>query len=210
MEGFTLVDGGVAVVIVISAILAYARGFVREALAIAGWVAAAVLAYMFAPRAEPLMREIPVLADFLENCAASTIAAFAAVFAVVLIVVALFAPLFSSVVQRSALNAIDQGLGFLFGALRGMLLVVIALIVYDFVAGTEGVQIVEDSRSAQVFASLQDRISGEIADQEQALNWLTERFELLIERSCGPTAEVPEGTAPAETSPETAPEATEG
>jgi membrane protein required for colicin V production len=185
MEGFTLVDGGVAVVIVVSAILAYARGFVREALAIAGWIAAAVLAYMFAPRAEPLMREIPVLSDFLENCAASTIAAFAAVFAVVLILFALFTPLFSSLVQRSALSAVDQGLGFLFGALRGMLLVVIALIVYDFVAGGQGIAMVEQSRSAQVFASMQDRISGEIADQEQALNWLTQRFEDLIARSCG-------------------------
>lgn len=185
MEGFTLVDGAVAVIIVFSAILAYSRGFVREALAIAGWVAAAILAYMFAPRAEPLIREIPYVADFLDNCAASTIAAFAVVFAGTLILFALFTPLFSSLVQRSALNALDQGLGFLFGALRGMLLVVIALIVYDFVAGAEGLPIVEDSRSAQVFASLQDRISGEIADQEQALNWLTERFESLIERSCG-------------------------
>ncbi len=203
MEGFTLVDAGVAVVIVISAILAYARGFVREALAIAGWVAAAVLAYMFAPRAEPLIREIPVVSDFLENCAASTIAAFAAVFAVVLIVVALFAPLFSSLVQRSALNAIDQGLGFLFGALRGMLLVVIALIVYDFVAGTEGLPIVEDSRSEQIFQSLQEQIAGEIADQEQALTWLTQRFEDLIARSCG-EGEVPPATAPGDGS---APEA---
>jgi membrane protein required for colicin V production len=196
MEGFTLVDAGVAIVIVVSAILAYARGFVREALAIAGWVAAAVLAYMFAPRAEPLVAEIPVLSDFLENCAASTIAAFAGVFAVVLIVVALFAPLFSSVVQRSALNSIDQGLGFLFGALRGMLLVVIALIVYDFVAGAEGLPIVEDSRSAQVFASMQDRISGEIADQEQALTWLTVRFEDLIARSCGTTEGIDTVTEP--------------
>ncbi|RDC71717.1 CvpA family protein [Rhodovulum sp. 12E13] len=195
MEGFTLVDAGVAVVIVVSAILAYARGFVREALAIAGWVAAAVLAYMFAPRAEPLVAEIPVVSDFLENCAASTIAAFAGVFAVVLIVFALFTPLFSSIVQRSALNAIDQGLGFLFGALRGMLLVVIALIIYDFVAGTEGLAIVEQSRSAQVFASLQDQISGEIADQEQALNWLTERFESLIARACG-TGRLETGTTP--------------
>ncbi|MEM9247305.1 MAG: CvpA family protein [Pseudomonadota bacterium] len=185
MEGFTLVDGGVAVVIIVSAILAYARGFVREALAIAGWIAAAVVAYLFAPRAEPLMREIPVVSGFLDNCAASTITAFAAVFAVVLIVFALFTPLFSSMVQRSALNGIDQGLGFLFGALRGMLLVVIALIIYDFVAGADGIALVEDSRSAQVFASMQDRLSGEIADQEQALNWLTQRFESLIARACG-------------------------
>ena len=54
MEGFTLVDGGVAVIIVLSAILAYSRGFVREAMAIAGWVGAAFLAFLFAPQAHLL------------------------------------------------------------------------------------------------------------------------------------------------------------
>ena len=43
MEGFTIIDGVVAVVIVLSALLAYSRGIVREAMAILGWIAAAVL-----------------------------------------------------------------------------------------------------------------------------------------------------------------------
>jgi len=62
VEGFTIIDGVVAVVIILSALLAYSRGFVRETLSIAGWVAAAVLAFMFAGQAEPLVREIPILA----------------------------------------------------------------------------------------------------------------------------------------------------
>lgn len=197
MEGFTIVDAGVAVIIVFSAILAYSRGFVREALAIAGWVGAAILAYLFAPQAEPLVREIPVVSDFLDNCTASTIAAFAGVFALALVVFALFTPLFSSLVQRSALNALDQGLGFLFGVLRGMLLVVIALVIYDFAVGAEGIEVVEQSRSAQVFASMQERVSGEIANQETALAWLTEKFNGLIDTSCGGGAPVPADPAPA-------------
>ena len=40
MQGFTLVDGIVLALIVISAVLAYARGLVREALSIIGWIAA--------------------------------------------------------------------------------------------------------------------------------------------------------------------------
>jgi len=191
MDGFTLVDGAVAVVIVLSAVLAYARGFVREALAIAGWVLAAVLAYLYAPRAEPLVAEIPILRDFLDNCVASTIAAFAGVFALVLVATALFTPLFSALIRQTALNTVDQGLGFLFGALRGMLLVVIALIVHDFVTGAEGLRIVEDSRSAQVFATAQARIAGELANQDQLLTWLTGRFESLIDRSCGTGAAPP-------------------
>ncbi|MFM7656491.1 MAG: CvpA family protein, partial [Paracoccaceae bacterium] len=46
MEGFTLIDGVVTLVIVLSAILAYSRGLVREAMAIAGWIGAAVLAFV--------------------------------------------------------------------------------------------------------------------------------------------------------------------
>ena len=79
MEGFTLIDAGVAVIIVLSAVLAYSRGFVREAMAIAGWVGAAILAFIFAPTAQPLVKEIPVLGDFLgDSCELSIIAAFAA------------------------------------------------------------------------------------------------------------------------------------
>src|SRR5690606_4270385 len=141
--------GGVALVIVISAILAYSRGFVREAMAIAGWVAAAVIAFLFAAKAEPLIREIPMLGDFLgDSCELSILAAFAAVFALSLVVVSLFPPLFASVVQRSALGGIDQGLGFLFGALRGVILVAVAFLVYDRVIAGEPIPIIDDSRTA--------------------------------------------------------------
>ena len=47
MEGFTIVDGVVAIVIVVSALLAYSRGFVREAMAIAGWIGAALVGLAF-------------------------------------------------------------------------------------------------------------------------------------------------------------------
>ena len=65
MENFTVLDGIVAVIIILSAVLAYSRGFVREVLAIGGWVLAAIVAYVLAPTVEPLMKETPVLRDFL-------------------------------------------------------------------------------------------------------------------------------------------------
>ena len=52
MDGFTAVDGVVLAVILISAILAYSRGFVREVLAILGWAAAAVAAFFLTPFAD--------------------------------------------------------------------------------------------------------------------------------------------------------------
>ena len=180
---FTIVDGGVAVLILLSAILAYSRGLVREVMAIVGWVAAAVLAYMFAGQAAPLVREIPVLGDFLgDSCELSLIAAFAAVFAVALVVASLFTPLFSSVIQRSALGGLDQGLGFLFGVLRGLVLVAVGLLVYDRAIAGASVPAVDNSRTAHIFASMQDKMNQMVPSD--APGWIVARYEEMV-GSCG-------------------------
>jgi membrane protein required for colicin V production len=183
MEGFTIVDGIVVLVIVVSAMLAYSRGLVREAMAIVGWIAAAVLAFIFAPQVEPLIKETPVLGEFIaDSCELSVIAAFAAVFAVALIVMSFFTPLFSSLVQRSALGGVDQALGFLFGVARGILLVAVAFFIYDTVMTGQNFTIVDESRSAQVFNRMTTEI--EARNPEQALGWITGQYEELV-GACG-------------------------
>lgn len=195
MDGFTLIDGIVAAIIILSAILAYSRGFVRESLAILGWIGAAVLAFIFAPAVRPLIAQIPYLNSLIaDNCELGTIAGFAVVFALALVLFSILTPLFSSVVQRSALGGVDQGMGFLFGVARGILLVVIAFIVYDRIMTTERVAMVDQSRSAQVFQQMSGRLNQQIP--QDAPGWLAARFEQLV-RDCGPTATAP---APAGTS----------
>jgi membrane protein required for colicin V production len=200
MEGFTLIDAIVAAVIVLSAILAYSRGLVREGMAIAGWIGAAVVAYIFAPQAEPLVRELPVVGDFLkDSCELSIIASFAAVFALGLVVMSLFTPLFSSAVQNSVLGGLDQALGFLFGVVRGVLLVAVAFIVYDRAVAADTIAMVDNSRSAKVFASFQGSLNETIPDD--APGWIVSRYEALT-ASCGaPAAPAPAEPAPTEPAP---------
>ena len=139
MASFTLVDGIVLALIVLSAVLAYARGLARESLSILGWIVAAFAGFWFAPTVEPLVREVPVLSDLIgTSCELGILAGFAIVFAVALVVVSLFTPLLAGAVANSALGPVDQGLGFLFGIVRGVLLVVIALVVYTRVFGEGG------------------------------------------------------------------------
>lgn len=183
MDGFTIIDAFVALVIVVSALLAYSRGLVREAMSIAGWIGATILAFIFADNVQPLIKGLPVVGDFLngligDSCELWTIASFAAVFAVALVVVSIFTPLFSSIVQRSALGTLDQGLGFLFGVLRGILLVAVAFFVYETVLSAQDIVMVEDSRSARVFG----RMTGQIEDQDPqaALGWITTQYEQLV------------------------------
>ena len=195
MDGFTLIDGVVALVIVLSAILAYSRGFVREAMAIAGWIGAAVLAFVFAESAQPLVKEIPVVGDFLkDSCELSIIAGFAAVFAIGLILASLFTPLFSSVVQRSALGGLDQGLGFLFGVLRGILLVGVAFLVYDRAVAAKTVPMVDNSRSAKIFASFQSNIDAAVPND--APNWIVSRYNDLTAACAAPAEGTEAAPAP--------------
>jgi len=179
MEGFTIIDGVVAVVIILSALLAYSRGFVREALSIGGWVAAAVLGYLFADQLRPILNTVPVLGDFIaDQCELSLLASFSVVMVLGLIVMSIFTPLFSSLVQRSILGGLDQGVGFLFGVVRGVLLVVVALIAYDFVVTDEAIAMVDDSRTAKIFSDLQGRVEEQVP--EDVPGWLRTRFDEFV------------------------------
>lgn len=184
MSGFTVIDAVVAGVIVLSAILAYSRGLVREAMAIVGWIGAAIVAFMFAGAVQPLVKELPMVGPFLEkSCELSIVASYAIVFAVALIVASLFTPLLSSVVQKSVLGGLDQGLGFLFGTVRGVLLVAVAFIVYDRAVAANAIPMVDDSRSAKVFASLQSDLDAEIPTD--APGWIMERYNDMTKMCAG-------------------------
>lgn len=193
MEGFTIVDAGVMVIVLMSAILAYSRGLVREVFAILGWVAAGVAGFMFAANASPLIKQIPVLDKFLgDNCELSIIAGFFAVFAGALILVSIFTPLFASIIQRSALSGVDQGLGFLFGVARGVLLVAVAFLVYNRLMADAAVPMVDGSRSAAVFASLEGKLNEQVPSD--APGWIADRYNDLV-GSCGAAVTADPGTA---------------
>jgi membrane protein required for colicin V production len=119
-------DLGLIVVILISAFLAMLRGFTREVLAIASWGAAAVAAIYLYPFALPYVT--PHIAN--KNIALGVSAA--AVFLVTLILVSLITIKLSDAILDSKVGALDRSLGFLFGAVRGLLLCVIAFVFFNW------------------------------------------------------------------------------
>ncbi len=122
----TVLDIIVIVVVLISATLAMVRGFVREVLSVASWLAAVAAAYFFY---KPL---IPVIRPYIESNTIATIASAALIFFVALIIASYITTKVSDFVIDSRVGAIDRGLGFVFGAARGVLLVVIALWFFNF------------------------------------------------------------------------------
>lgn len=117
MEGFNVTDVAVAVLVLASACFAFSRGFVREALAIAGWVGAAVVAWYGFPEVEARLR------PWISGETLRWAVAGGGTFLVAVAVFALAIRLLSRSVRNSPLSALDRALGFLFGAVRGGIVV---------------------------------------------------------------------------------------
>ena len=119
-------DLGLIVVVLISAFLAMLRGLTREVLAIASWGAAALAAIYLHPLA------LPYVKPYIAKDVIALGAAAAAVFFVTLIAVSLITIKLSDAILDSKIGALDRSLGFLFGAVRGLLLCVIAFVFFNW------------------------------------------------------------------------------
>ena len=161
---FTIADGVILAVLLISGLLAWSRGFTREALAILGWILAAIAALNVALLIEPLLQEIPGVGPMLaSSCTLSKLAAFSVSFAIALILLSIFTPLFSSAVQDSVLGPVDKGLGFVFGVARGLVLAAVVYLIYDqVVPPTDRLAIIDDSRLIGMIAEAASIMSAEL------------------------------------------------
>lgn len=124
----------VFVLLLLSGGLAFARGFVREVLAIGSWIGAAIVTRFAFPHASPIAREVfdsATVTDFLRGFGygeqhrdlLADIAGGIAVFIISMIVLSVLSTIISRIVQGSALSAVDRSMGFLFGLLRGGLVI---------------------------------------------------------------------------------------
>ncbi|MCH7936466.1 MAG: CvpA family protein [Proteobacteria bacterium] len=115
-------DIGVAVLVLISAAFAYARGLVHEVLSVAGWIGAIFATFHGFPFLRPYARQLTTI-DIVADFGAGIV-----IFVLSLVILSLLTRRISKKVKDSTLNAVDRSLGFLFGLLRGALVVCIAYI----------------------------------------------------------------------------------
>ena len=211
---FTFVDGAVALIIILSGVLAYSRGLTREIIALVGWVLAGIAALYFAPVVEPLMHDIPGIGDFFaSSCVISTIAAFTIIVALCLLILSVFTPIVSTAVLDSALGTIDKVLGFVFGVFRGVLLIAIAYLAFIQASAEETVPQLETAATRPLMeesaALIWDNLPGE------APAWLGNRVDELMNACRTPGIEIDpevpeapvEGAEGADGQPEGEPEA---
>jgi membrane protein required for colicin V production len=126
----TLLDVILLVVMLISALLAMVRGFMREVLSIASWAAAALVTVWAYPKLKPIALQ------YVTNDIVASAAAIGVAFLGTLLVVSVVTIKISDMVLDSRIGALDRTLGFIFGLARGLVIVVVAFLFFDWLVPT--------------------------------------------------------------------------
>lgn len=137
----TLLDGILVGFTLVSAMLAMVRGFSREVLSIASWVAAAVAAYFLHPMV------VPYVAPYIDNDKVQLAAAAAIIFFVALIVVTVITMKIADFIIDSRVGALDRTLGFLYGAARGILVVAVGLLFFNWLVAANPPAWISEAKS---------------------------------------------------------------
>ena len=190
----TLLDGILLVVILISAGLAMIRGFTREVCSIGAWIAAAAVAYFFWQPA------LPYVQRYIEDENIALGVTIAGIFFVTLLIVSIITMRISDFVLDSRAGPLDRTLGFVFGAARGLVLVVIAVLFLNFfIAPDRQPEWIAMAKTKPWLDSLGTDLMNQLPDDPEAE---------ILQRIRGETAATnpsPAGTDPATETP-TAPD----
>lgn len=119
-------DYAILAVVAISALVGILRGFIKEVFSLLVWAAAFLVAYHFSDDAAALMEDAVSLPS------ARLAMGFTGLFVAVLLVGGLLNYLLGRLVESTGLSGTDRLLGGLFGAGRGLALVVAVLLVAGF------------------------------------------------------------------------------
>ncbi|MDH3992360.1 MAG: CvpA family protein [Gammaproteobacteria bacterium] len=116
-------DWVIIVVLAVSTLLSVWRGFAREAISLAAWVAAFVVANLFVDQMASL------LATWISNITGRYVAAYAILFVGTLMLGSLLGMLARQLVKVTGLSVLDRLLGTVFGFARGVILILVCAFV---------------------------------------------------------------------------------
>lgn len=152
-------DLGVVAVIGLSAIFAFARGFVREALSIVAWVGAAFVTFYIYANVETAVEPM------VHNPLLSGLIGIAGTFIVCLIILTIVTGIAARGVRSTGLSPIDRTLGFVFGLVRGAFILSLAYLMLDMVQPNDRPEWLRDAKSAPYLEQGANLIRGFLPEQ---------------------------------------------
>jgi membrane protein required for colicin V production len=151
------VDITIVVVLAASVLLAFWKGFVHQVLSLLGWVLALLAARL-------LGQEVaPIFSSWLADPGLQLAAAYVAIVLVVLLASVVVSSAFGTLIRKIGLGAIDRVLGVLFGALRGLLIVVVAVAIASLTDLRQH-KLWQDSLLLPYMESIRDWTAGHLDD----------------------------------------------
>ena len=168
----TAFDVAIGVLVLISAILATARGLTREVLSLVTWAGSAAIAvWMWQYHPE-------IARGFIREEIVADIATVVVSFIVSLIVLHLITMRIADFVVESKIGPLDRTLGFVFGALRGILIGVIIVVFGQWLNWGGFSDYVDGSRTVPPLASVGDGLIRMLPDNlEEAVTGFLEGDE---------------------------------
>lgn len=133
MDSFPVnpIDILVAVVLLLSAILAFSRGAVREILGVGAWIGAAFATIFGFPHLRPFARQV-IESQLIADAVAALV-----IFIIALIILVVASQIIATRVQGSRLGPLDRTLGFIFGLARGVALICLAYMLFVWAMAEE-------------------------------------------------------------------------
>jgi membrane protein required for colicin V production len=127
-----VIDLVVAAIVIISAIISFLRGLIREVLTIAGVVGGLLAAFYLGPKLSPTFRgwfdipedpeKVEKLFDIIPMTMVADGLAYAAIFIAVVIIISVISHFTAGAIKAMGLGPVDRTLGVLFGIARAILL----------------------------------------------------------------------------------------
>jgi membrane protein required for colicin V production len=179
--------------------LAMVRGFSREILSIASWAAAAAAAFFFYPLV------LPYVQPYIDNEQIAMVAAAGVVFVIALIIVTVITMKIADWIIDSRIGALDRTLGFLYGAGRGILVVAVGLLFFNWLVGANAPNWIAAAKSRPLLESIGTWLEGMLPDDPE--NSILKRLSPSDPEAGAETApEAPSAESPpADTPPAEAP-----
>ena len=180
METFSSFDMISTGLIFFSGIFAYFRGLIKEILLILNWILAIIVAYLISPMIFSTISKIAFIISILgDSCELMMILSFLVGFTLALVIISFFTYRISYFIETSTFNEINKIFGLLFGFLRGGIIIIIFLIIYNqLLQDMDSWRFIGLSKSNEITLVVQDKIRTQYP--KNIPDWLIKNYDSLL------------------------------
>lgn len=182
---FTAVDVLFALIILASAAYAAWRGLIRETLSIFSWAVSAYVTLRFFPTFRPMLRGL-ISPEWLSDAVV-----FVGMLVIMLVPLSFLAYRISEAVKKSPVSAVDRVLGFVFGIVRGAVVIGIAYITFATMTGRSDPDWLTRTKSYPLVLETSDLLlnlvpeTGELTSEQTGINQIPPRPQPARRQAAG-------------------------